>query len=116
MIGAQLNITEARHRLARKIFFGQRGELRQHYREGMEDQLTELPGCEPKSARRSTHGDGPKHQAGQLALEDVPHHRPDVLSSRAVGDHSNSWRLRCKRACSYGTSRRSWCRGSAGSR
>ncbi|MCX5141873.1 Tn3 family transposase [Streptomyces sp. NBC_00338] len=42
MIGKQLNITEARHRLARKIFFGQRGELRQHYREGMEDQLGAL--------------------------------------------------------------------------
>jgi TnpA family transposase len=38
MIGTQLNVTEARHRLARKIFFGQRGELRQHYRDGM-DQL-----------------------------------------------------------------------------
>ncbi|BFO18198.1 hypothetical protein SHKM778_45860 [Streptomyces sp. KM77-8] len=33
MIGAQLNVTEARHRLARKIFFGQRDELGQHYRE-----------------------------------------------------------------------------------
>jgi hypothetical protein len=32
----------ARHRLARKIFFGQRGELRQRYREGMEDQLGAL--------------------------------------------------------------------------
>ncbi|WP_172427454.1 Tn3 family transposase [Streptomyces murinus] len=42
IIGKQLNITEARHRLARKIFFGQRGELRQHYREGMEDQLGAL--------------------------------------------------------------------------
>ncbi|MER7850607.1 Tn3 family transposase [Kitasatospora sp. NPDC096077] len=42
MIGKQLNITEARHRLARRIFFGQRGELRQHYREGMEDQLGAL--------------------------------------------------------------------------
>ncbi|KJS62399.1 transposase [Streptomyces rubellomurinus] len=42
MIGAQLNVTEARHRLARRIFFGQRGELRQHYREGMEDQLGAL--------------------------------------------------------------------------
>lgn len=38
-IGAQLHITEARHRLARKTFFGQRGKLRQHYREGMQDQL-----------------------------------------------------------------------------
>ena len=37
LIGAQLNVTEARHRVARKIFFGQRGELRQHYREGMEE-------------------------------------------------------------------------------
>ncbi|MEU6555367.1 Tn3 family transposase [Streptomyces sp. NPDC046915] len=38
MIGKQLNIAEARHRLARRIFFGQRGELRQHYRKGTEDQ------------------------------------------------------------------------------
>ncbi len=29
-------------RLARKCFFGQRGELRQHYREGQEDQLGAL--------------------------------------------------------------------------
>lgn len=42
MIGKQRNITEARHRLARRIFFGQRGELRQNYREGMEDQLGSL--------------------------------------------------------------------------
>lgn len=42
MIGKQLNITESHHRLARKISFGQRGELRQHYPEGMEDLLTEL--------------------------------------------------------------------------
>ena len=38
----QLNITEARHRVARRIFFGWRGELRQDYREGMEDQLGAL--------------------------------------------------------------------------
>lgn len=37
MIGKQLNITEARHRLARRIFFGQRGRLWQNYREGMEE-------------------------------------------------------------------------------
>lgn len=35
----QLTIQESRHRLARKIFHGQRGELRQAYREGQEDQL-----------------------------------------------------------------------------
>ncbi len=35
----QLTIQESRHRLARKIFYGQRGELRQPYREGQEDQL-----------------------------------------------------------------------------
>ncbi|GAA0838223.1 hypothetical protein GCM10009525_47670 [Streptosporangium amethystogenes subsp. fukuiense] len=34
MIGAQLNVQEARHRLARKIAFGNRGQLRQRYREG----------------------------------------------------------------------------------
>ncbi|GAB2859000.1 Tn3-like element Tn3 family transposase [Actinocorallia aurea] len=42
MIGTQLNVQEARHRLARRIAFGQRGQLRQRYREGMEDQLGAL--------------------------------------------------------------------------
>ncbi|MFB4320721.1 Tn3 family transposase [Actinomadura sp. 21ATH] len=39
MIGSQLNVQEGRHRLARRIAFGNRGQLRQRYREGMEDQL-----------------------------------------------------------------------------
>jgi TnpA family transposase len=30
----QLTVQESRHRLARKIFHGQRGELRHSYREG----------------------------------------------------------------------------------
>lgn len=34
--------TQARHRRTRKIFFAQRGALRQHYREGMKDQLGAL--------------------------------------------------------------------------
>ncbi|MEU7002510.1 Tn3 family transposase [Nonomuraea sp. NPDC046570] len=34
--------TPARHRLARKIAFGNRGQLRQRYREGLEDQLGSL--------------------------------------------------------------------------
>jgi hypothetical protein len=38
----QLNRGEGRHRLARKSFHGQRGELRQRYREGQEDQLGAL--------------------------------------------------------------------------
>jgi TnpA family transposase len=38
----QLNRGEGRHRLARKCFHGQRGELRQRYREGQEDQLSAL--------------------------------------------------------------------------
>lgn len=41
-LGAQLTIQESRHQLARRIFHGQRGELRQHYREGQEDQLSAL--------------------------------------------------------------------------
>jgi len=40
--GAQLTIQESRHQLARRIFHGQRGELRQRYREGQEDQLGAL--------------------------------------------------------------------------
>ena len=39
---AQLNRHEGRHQLARTIFHGKRGELRQRYREGQEDQLGAL--------------------------------------------------------------------------
>ncbi|MFE6449655.1 transposase [Nocardiopsis dassonvillei] len=42
MIGAQLNVSEGRHQLARKICFGNRGELKQRYRQGLEDQLGAL--------------------------------------------------------------------------
>ena len=38
----QLNRQEGRHSLARAVFHGQRGELRQRYREGQEDQLGAL--------------------------------------------------------------------------
>jgi TnpA family transposase len=38
----QLNRTEGRHNLAREVFHGKRGELRQRYREGQEDQLSAL--------------------------------------------------------------------------
>jgi TnpA family transposase len=42
IINTQLNLTEARHSLARRIFFGNLGELRQKYIAGMEDQLGAL--------------------------------------------------------------------------
>jgi TnpA family transposase len=38
----QLNRGESRHSLAREVFHGKRGELRQRYREGQEDQLGSL--------------------------------------------------------------------------
>ena len=38
----QLNRGESRHALARALFHGKRGELRQRYREGQEDQLGAL--------------------------------------------------------------------------
>ena len=38
----QLNRGEGRHSLARVVFHGQKGELRQRYREGQEDQLGAL--------------------------------------------------------------------------
>ena len=38
----QLNRSESRHSVARAVFHGQRGELRQRYREGQEDQLGAL--------------------------------------------------------------------------
>ena len=39
---SQLNRGEGRHSLARAVFHGKRGELRQRYREGQEDQLGAL--------------------------------------------------------------------------
>jgi TnpA family transposase len=39
---SQLNRGEDRHKLARAVFHGKRGELRQRYREGQEDQLGAL--------------------------------------------------------------------------
>src|SRR5712691_9943328 len=41
-LSANLNRGEDRHSLARVVFHGKRGELRQHYREGQEDQLGAL--------------------------------------------------------------------------
>ena len=38
----QLNRCEGRHCVARAVFHGKKGELRQRYREGMEDQLGAL--------------------------------------------------------------------------
>ena len=38
----QLNRGEGRHSLSRAVFHGQRGEVRQRYREGQEDQLSAL--------------------------------------------------------------------------
>jgi TnpA family transposase len=38
----QLNRGEDRHKIARAVFHGKRGELRQRYREGQEDQLGAL--------------------------------------------------------------------------
>ena len=39
---AQLNRGESRHALAREVFHGRRGELRQPYHQGQEEQLTAL--------------------------------------------------------------------------
>ena len=38
-VHTRLGVQESRHRLARKVFHGQRGELRQRYWQGQEDQL-----------------------------------------------------------------------------
>ncbi|MGH3184780.1 MAG: Tn3 family transposase, partial [Streptosporangiaceae bacterium] len=42
MIGAQLNIGESRHNLARRVFFGNLGRLTRGYERGMENQLGAL--------------------------------------------------------------------------
>lgn len=41
-VHVQLTVQESRHRLARKIFHGLRGEIRERYRNGQEDQLAAL--------------------------------------------------------------------------
>lgn len=41
-VNTQLNRQESRHILARRIFHGQKGELRQKYKEGQEDQLSAM--------------------------------------------------------------------------
>ncbi len=41
-INTQLNRQESRHELDRRIFYGQKGELRQKYKEGQEAQLSAL--------------------------------------------------------------------------
>jgi hypothetical protein len=41
-IGRHLTRHESRHKLARTVFHGRKGQLRQPYREGMEDQLGAL--------------------------------------------------------------------------
>ncbi|MGG5173242.1 Tn3 family transposase [Pseudarthrobacter sp. J1738] len=41
-INSQLTVQESRHRLARAIFHGRRGQIYQRYREGQEDQLGAL--------------------------------------------------------------------------
>jgi TnpA family transposase len=47
-----LNRGEGRHRLARKCFHGQRGELRQRYREGSGSQCVGLYGTPDTWTRR----------------------------------------------------------------
>jgi TnpA family transposase len=42
IIGTQLNTGESRHQLARRVFFGNLGQLRQSYERGMENQLGAL--------------------------------------------------------------------------
>lgn len=41
-VHVQLTVQESRHRLARKIFHGSRGEIRERYRERRKDQLAAL--------------------------------------------------------------------------
>jgi len=42
VVNTQTTVQESRHRLARKVFHGKRGQLHQPYREGQEDQLGAL--------------------------------------------------------------------------
>jgi len=105
-IGAQLSLQESRHRLARKVFHGQRGELRQRYREGQEDQLGVLglvvnaivlcylgrrwPGCAPPASRSQTptwrgcHRSATPTSTCSAATTSRPAHRLAVCGRSAI--------------------------------
>ncbi|GAA3624925.1 hypothetical protein GCM10022419_133120 [Nonomuraea rosea] len=57
MMGAQLNIGEGRDGLARRVFFGNLGQLRQGYAKGMEDSWTETVWAFPSPTCGCTHSD-----------------------------------------------------------
>jgi Tn3 transposase DDE domain len=86
---AQLNSPEKCHELARKIFHGQRGEIRKHYREGQEDQLGALGlvvNAVCQSCASATHTPPPIENAnnGRVSLE--PASFPSVLLQLCVAD------------------------------
>ena len=66
MIGSQLNLHESRHALARQIRHGQHGQLREHYRQGMENQLGALGLVLNATVlvEHDVHGQGPRAAPG----------------------------------------------------
>ncbi|TDD16554.1 hypothetical protein E1294_30810 [Nonomuraea diastatica] len=78
-----------RHRLARKIAFGNRGQLRQRYREGMEDQLGSLG----LALNAVIAVEQPVHRRRRpaVARPRLPGHRRDVRA--AVADPVRAHRL-----------------------
>nr|WP_281166907.1 Tn3 family transposase [Actinopolyspora halophila] len=82
-MNAQLNTTESRHRLARKICFGSRSKLRQSYQEGMEDQLGARPGAQRRGAVATTYLNA---AVKQLRAQGYPLDDADAARLSPLGD------------------------------
>jgi TnpA family transposase len=97
-VNRQLNRQESRHQLARRIYHGQKGEMRKKYREGQEDQLGAL-GLGPECGRAVEHrlhpedrrgaaGRGPPHPRGghraNLPAGLRPHQFPRPIQLRSA--------------------------------
>ena len=78
----QLNRGEGRHSLGRAIFHGKRGELRQRYREGQEDQLGALGLVVnmTSSVEHDLHGGCPRRTAGRRLRRPRRRRRPAIAA------------------------------------
>jgi TnpA family transposase len=66
----QLNKGEDRHKLARAVFHGKQGELRQRYREGQENQLGALGLCLSKRILEFSFVEASRHALTQILVEE----------------------------------------------
>ena len=86
--------TESRHRLARTVLHGQRGQLRRRYREGQEDQLNALGLVLNVMVLRSTRYSGAALSA--IQQEGLEVREEDVAQLSPLGFEHINVRGRCQ--------------------